>query len=140
MSQPLLADGRPADSLSADMLSTFCTSEAWQGDLSTGLMRIGETSAQVHGISPGHCGLLSLVRAYDAEDRLRVLELFEQAAACSSSFCFSTSVVQPHGGRQPLFCVGQSTGLERRYCGQIDGVFFFPNFQTWPVGPALHRQ
>ncbi|WP_442966916.1 hypothetical protein [Rhizobium sp. C4] len=111
------------------MLSQFCVSEAWSGDLSTGLLKLGERAVSMHGLDSGECGLLNLVRRYDPNDRAKLLELFEQATTHSSSFCFSTIIHNPlNGRRQPLFCIGESTGLERKYSGTIYGVFLFPHF------------
>lgn len=124
------------------MLSQFCFSEAWSGDLSTGLLKLGTRAVAMHGLDSGECGLLNLVRRYDANDRSKLLELFEQATTHSSSFCFSTTIHNPlNGRRQPLFCIGESTGLERKYSGTIYGVFLFPHFalnQDAPTGaPGL---
>ena len=70
----------------------------------------------------------------------RVLELFEQAAASSSSFCFSTTIHLDGAPRQPVFCVGESTGLEEKYAGTIIGVFIFPRFQIDLAGRRFKRQ
>lgn len=111
------------------MLSHFCVSEAWSGDLTTGLLKLGDRAVAYHGLDTGECGLLNLVRRYDPADRNRLLELFEQATTHSSSFCFSTTIHNPlNGRRQPIFCIGESTGLERKYSGTIYGVFLFPHF------------
>lgn len=111
------------------MLSQFSFSEAWSGDLATGLLKLGERAVAMHGLDSGECGLLNLVRRYDPNDRAKLLELFEQATTHSSSFCFSTIIHNPlNGRRQPVFCIGESTGLERKYSGTIYGVFLFPHF------------
>ncbi|KQY20140.1 hypothetical protein [Rhizobium sp. Root482] len=112
-----------------DLLRQFCASESWSGDLSNGLFRLGENAVAMHGLEQGECGLLNLVRCYDDADRNHVLELFEQAATTSSSFCFSTTINLAFGQKQPVFCIGESTGLEERYSGTMLGVFFFPRFQ-----------
>ena len=65
---------------------------------------------------------------------------FEQAAASSSSFCFSTTIHLDGAPRQPVFCVGESTGLEEKYSGSIIGVFIFPRFQIDLVGRRFKRQ
>lgn len=126
------------------MLSQFCVSEAWSGDLSTGLLRLGERAVAIHGLDGSECGLLNLVRRYDPNDRSKLLELFEQATTHSSSFCFSTIIHNPlNGRRQPVFCIGESTGLERKYAGTIYGVFLFPYFtldQDAVAGPGLIYQ
>ncbi|EJC82748.1 hypothetical protein Rleg4DRAFT_4477 [Rhizobium leguminosarum bv. trifolii WSM2297] len=112
-----------------EMVAQFSISEAWTGDLSSGMLRLGEWSAMLHGLSAQECGLLSLIRCYDAKDRGHILELFEQAATLCSSFCFSTTIIMPNRLRQPLFCMGESSGLEEKYSGSLAGVFIFPRFK-----------
>ncbi|NKN02583.1 hypothetical protein [Rhizobium leguminosarum] len=111
------------------MLAQFSVSEAWTGDFSSGMLRLGEWSAMLHGLATQDCGLLGLIRCYDAKDRSHILELFEQAATLCSSFCFSTTIIMPNGFRQPLFCMGESNGLEQKYSGSMAGVFVFPRFK-----------
>lgn len=141
-SVPLGASGQPHPGLPHhQFLEQFCVSESWSGDLSTGLFRLGEKAAAIHGLRDGECGLLNFVRCYDTADRNHVLELFEQAATTCSSFCFSTTIaLEEAGQKQPLFCIGESSGLEQRYSGTITGVFFFPRFLVDGVGPAMLRQ
>lgn len=129
LSQPPGADSFARGESGLDPLDQFCFSEGWSGDLSNGLFHLGERAAAMHGLDQGECGLLNLVRCYDSADRNHVLALFEQAATASSSFCFSTTIILPSGQKQPVFCVGESIGLEQRYSGSILGVFFFPRFQ-----------
>ncbi|WP_414692920.1 hypothetical protein [Pararhizobium sp.] len=117
-----------------ELLGQFCFSEGWSGDLSNGLFRLGDSAAAMHGLQQPECGLLNLVRCYDSADRNHVLELFEQAATTSSSFCFSTTISLASGQKQPVFCVGESSGLEQRYSGSMLGVFFFPRFQLETKG------
>ncbi|NEJ71444.1 hypothetical protein GR197_12965 [Rhizobium phaseoli] len=112
-----------------EMVAQFSISEAWTGDLSSGMLRLGEWSAMLHGLSAQECGLLSLIRCYDTKDRGHILELFEQAATRCSSFCFSTTIIMPNGLRQPVFCMGESNGLEEKYSGSLVGVFIFPRFK-----------
>lgn len=112
-----------------EMLAQFSVSEAWNGDFSSGVIRLGEWSSMLHGLAGQECGLLSLMRCYDVKDRAHILALFEQAATLSSSFCFSTTIVMPNGFRQPLFCMGESAGLEEKYSGSMVGVFIFPRFK-----------
>lgn len=124
-----------------EMLSQFCFSEGWSGDLSNGLFRLGESAAAMHGLQQAECGLLNLVRCYDSTDRNHVLALFEQAATTSSSFCFSTTIILASGQKQPVFCIGESTGLEQRYSGALLGIFFFPRFQLETKGQVFsHHQ
>ncbi len=95
----------------------------------------------MHGLHQAECGLLNLVRCYDSADRNHVLALFEQAATTSSSFCFSTTIILASGQKQPVFCIGQSTGLEQRYSGVLLGIFFFPRFQLETRGQVFsYRQ
>lgn len=129
LSQPPGTDSFAHGESGLDALGQFCFSEGWSGDLSNGLFHLGERAAAMHGLNQAECGLLNLVRCYDSADRNHVLALFEQAATTSSSFCFSTTIILPSGQKQPVFCIGESTGLEQRYSGAITGVFFFPRFQ-----------
>lgn len=123
------------------LLNQFCFSEGWSGDLSNGLFHLGERAAAMHGLQQAECGLLNLVRGYDSADRNHVLELFEQAATTSSHFCFSTTILLTSGQKQPVFCTGESTGLEQRYSGAIRGIFFFPHFQLETKGRIFsHHQ
>lgn len=121
-------DLRANDNIQASALSHFCVSENWTGDMSTGLLKLGGRTVQIHGLRSGECGLLNLVRCYDTVDRNKILELFEQATTHASSFCFSTTISNVHGRRQPVFCVGESNGLEKKFSGSIFGVFMFPRF------------
>lgn len=123
-----------------EMLAQFSVSESWIGDFSTGAIRLGEWSAMLHGLSTQECGLLRLVRCYDTKDRNHVLQLFEQAATLSSSFCFSTTIIMPNGFRQPLFCMGESNGLEEKYSGSMVGVFIFPRFKLEGASQIASRQ
>jgi hypothetical protein len=120
--------GAPPVSSDEDAASRFCVSEGWVGDLSNGVIKLGHLSTMLHGLPSPECGLLNLLRCYDTYDRARILELFEQAATTSSSFCFSTTVVRPNGQRQPLFCIGESMGTEAKHSGSMTGVFLFPRF------------
>jgi hypothetical protein len=122
-----------------DFLTQFCVSERWSGDLSNGLFRLGDTAAAIHGLQHRECGLLNLVRCYDSADRNHVLALFEQAATTSSSFCFSTTIILTSGQKQPVFCIGESTGLEHRYSGALLGAFLFPRFQLETRGRTFNH-
>ncbi|WP_436084993.1 hypothetical protein [Pararhizobium sp. LjRoot255] len=116
------------------LLNQFCFSDEWAGNLSSGLFRLGETATAMHGLRQPECGLLNLVRCYDSTDRDHVFRLFEQAATTSSSFCFSTTIMLESGQKQPVFCIGESSGLAQRYSGSMLGVFFFPRFQLETKG------
>ncbi len=128
------------DETGQELLGQFCISESWSGDLSNGLFKLGEKTTATHGLQNAECGLLNLVRCYDAADRNHVLALFEQAATTSSSFCFSTTIIMASGQKQPLFCIGESSGLEQRYSGSMLGIFFFPRFQVEPKTQIFNRQ
>lgn len=129
LTQPVGAPPFALGESEQELLRQFCASESWSGDLSNGLFRLGESAVAMHGLTQNECGLLNLVRCYDDGDRNHVLELFEQAATTSSSFCFSTTINLAFGQKQPVFCIGESSGLEQRYSGTMLGVFFFPRFQ-----------
>ena len=137
---PLLPGSLHYNNHNHDMLAQFSVSESWIGDFSTGVIKLGEWSAMLHGLSAQECGLLSLVRCYDTKDRNHVLQLFEQAATLSSSFCFSTTIIMPNGFRQPLFCMGESNGLEEKYSGSMVGVFIFPRFKLEGASQITSRQ
>ena len=111
------------------LLSQYCVSEKWFGDLSSGVLRLGQQAVAIHGLPTTDCGLLTLIRCYDSQDSNRILELFEEAATVPSCFCFSTTITSIEGVHQPVFCVGESTGLEQKYAGTILGVFMFPRFR-----------
>lgn len=128
-----------ASSIETQMLSQLCISEDWIGDLSNGVIRLGERAAVLHGLESSECGLLSMMRCYDPHDRAQILELFEQAATSSCSFCFSTTILGKNGHRQPVFCIGESNGLEERYSGSMVGIFVFPRFKL-PTGSHLGAQ
>lgn len=123
-----------------DVLGQFSVSEAWLGDFASGVIRLGEWSSMLHGLPVQECGLLSLMRCYDAKDRSHILEIFEQAATLSSSFCFSTTITAPNGFRQPVFCMGESNGLEEKYSGSMIGVFVFPRFKLEAGSQLAVRQ
>ncbi len=137
---PFLPGSVAFDHSDNECLSQYCVTERWAGDLSNGLFQLGERAARLHGLEQRSCGLLNLVRCYTPQDRAHVLELFEQAATVSSSFCFSTTVEVAGAPRQPVMCVGESMGLEQRYAGAIVGVFIFPRFQLDSPGAAVHQQ
>ncbi len=137
---PFVPNSVSFDSSDNELLTQYCITERWTGDLSNGLFHLGDKAARLHGLDQRNCGLLNLVRCYEPQDRGRVLELFEQAATASSNFCFSTIINVTGAPRQPVFCIGESTGLEQRYAGTIIGVFFFPRFQLDRVGHCFMSQ
>ncbi|WP_195909569.1 hypothetical protein [Rhizobium tubonense] len=123
-----------------DILAQFCVTEGWIGDLSNGVIKLGQFSTMFYGLPSTECGLLSLMRCYEAQDRARILELFEQASTVSSSFCFSTTVLAAGGHGQPVFCIGESIGAEERHSGSMVGVFMFPRFKLEPGSQLTGRQ
>ena len=140
LSSPFVPGSLEFDHGDHALLQQYCVTERWSGDLSNGLFTIGERAVAMHGLDQRSCGLLNLIRCYDPLDRSRVLELFEQAATTSSSFCFSTTIHMEGAPRQPLFCVGESTGLEKKYSGSIIGLFVFPRFQIELSSRLVKRQ
>jgi hypothetical protein len=116
-------------------LDRFCVTDEWSGDLANGLFQLGTLSEQLHGLEGGECGLLTLLRCYDAADRINILELLENASSSASSFCFSTHIITGPGERQPLVCIGESSGFGEHNNGRMSGVFIFPRM---PVEMAGH--
>lgn len=111
---------------SSPALSQFCATESWTGDLSNGLFQIGRVGSYYHGINEGECGLLTLLRCYEPNDRVSILELLENASSSPASFCFSTYIICGPDERQPLMCIGESTGFGESSHGSMHGVFLFP--------------
>ncbi len=106
----------------------FGLSEDWTGDLTNGLLTLGNRARHLHGLDNHECGLLTVMRCYDPADRGHILRLFEQAATEPSRFCYSTTIVSASNQRQPVFCIGESTGFEGSR-GKMVGLFIFPRFQ-----------
>jgi hypothetical protein len=73
----------------------FGVSEDWTGDLTNGLLTLGNRARQLHGLDSHECGLLTMMRCYDTADRGHILRLFEQAATEPSRFCYSTTILSP---------------------------------------------
>lgn len=128
------------DSQDPNLLAQFCVSEGWTGDLSSGLIKLGQWSTMLHGLSSSECGLLSLMHCYDQQDRVRILDLFEQAATATSSFCYSTTTRGANGHRQPIFCVGESIAADEHHAGSMVGIFLFPRFKLEPGSQLATRQ
>ncbi|WP_037149601.1 hypothetical protein [Rhizobium freirei] len=128
------------DSHDPDLLAQFCVSEGWTGDLSSGLIKLGQWSTMLHGLNSSECGLLSLMHCYDATDRARILDLFERASTAASSFCYSTTTLGANGHRQPIFCVGESVAADNHHAGSMVGVFLFPRFKLEPGSQLAARQ
>ncbi|QRM54462.1 hypothetical protein [Sinorhizobium sp. BG8] len=140
LSAPFVPGSLELDDADNELLTQYCVTERWTGDLSNGLFRLGDKAAKTHGLHERDCGLLNLIRCYEPLDRTRVLELFEQASTTCSSFCFSTTINVAGVPRQPVFCVGESTGIEQKYAGLIIGVFIFPRFQVELPAYSMKRQ
>lgn len=107
-------------------MSGFCVTENWTGDLGNGLFQIGKIGGYFHGLDEGECGLLTLLRCYEPNDRVNILELLENASSSPSSFCFSTYIVCGPGERLPVMCVGESGGFADSANGTMRGIFIFP--------------
>lgn len=123
---PAIADGAGSEAA----LSDYCISEDWSADLEEGVISVGRWTAALHNLGSGRCGLTSLTRAYDPQDRRHILSLFEQAAAAPSSFCFSSSLQLGQGRSQPVFCIARSL-REQEECGlTLRGIFIFPRFKV----------
>nr|WP_254007711.1 hypothetical protein [Rhizobium sp. L1K21] len=120
-----------------EVLSHFCASEAWTGNLRNGLIRLGELTTDMHGLKESECGLLTLIRCYDPEDRHQLLNILEQATTRNSSFCYSTMIHLGNEIRRPVFCIGESTGLQNSDMGKIHGVFIFPGFKLQGRGQDM---
>lgn len=123
-----------------DFLAQFCISEGWTGDLSSGIIKLGQWSTMLHGLNASECGLLSLMHCYDMHDRVRILDLFEQAATANSCFCYSTTTLGANGHRQPIVCVGESVAADKQHVGSMVGVFLFPRFKLEPGSQIAIRQ
>ncbi|RDJ15512.1 hypothetical protein B5K06_04215 [Rhizobium grahamii] len=137
---PLMPGSLDVSNHDPDLLAQFSISETWVGDFSTGIIRLKEWSAMLHGLPARECGLVSLMRCYDPKDHDHILDLFEQAATLSSSFCFSTTIMMSNGFRQPLFCMGESNGHDDASHGSLLGVFVFPRFKTNTGSELARRQ
>lgn len=126
--------GAPARGLVAgagDLVSHYCDVEGWAADLGTGIFRLGAFSRKQHGLPEDtDCGLLTLVRCYDRNDRRNVLDLFEAASLDACSFCFSTTITHPEGEHRPVFCVGESSNFSDDGSGSVAGIFLFPRFSV----------
>jgi hypothetical protein len=116
--------------------SRFGVSEDWTGDLTNGLLKLGQRASRLHGLEGAECGLLTMMRCYDQGDRGHILRLFEQAATAPSRFCYSTTIISGSGQRQPVFCIGESNGFDGSEGGSIVGLFIFPRFHLAAANSA----
>lgn len=140
LAEPFFPGSLEPNAFDHDILAQFCISESWVADLANGVIMLGEHGTALHGLASRECGLLNLMRCYEPHDRLRILELFEQAATTSSSFCYSATVALRAGHRQPVFCIGESVGLEQKFSGSMVGVFLFPRFKLDPAMQIVRQQ
>jgi hypothetical protein len=124
------------DGLLGQNACRFGLSEDWTGDLTNGLLKLGNHARTLHGLENHECGLLTVMRCYEPGDRGHILRLFEQAATQPSRFCYSTTIVSGSQHRQPLFCIGESSGFEGSG-GSMVGLFIFPRFQLPPTVSVL---
>lgn len=120
-----------------DVISHYCSIEAFTADLATGVFHLGPTARHHHELpDQGEFGLYNLVKCYDTQYRNHVLELYEVAAMRPSSFCFSTTIVQRDGSHVPVMCIGESSNFSDDGGGAINGVFVFPRFKLLDKTPA----
>jgi len=125
---------RPISEISQGLeMASFCVTEYWTGDLGNGLFQIGKIGGYFHGLPEGECGLLTLLRCYEPNDRVNILELLENASSSPSSFCFSTCIICGPGERQPVMCVGESGGFGDSTSGIMRGMFILPR-----MAPDIH--
>ena len=122
-----------------DLLAQFCVSEGWTGDLSSGIIRLGQWSTMLHGLSSSECGLLSLMHCYDAHDRIRILDIFEQGATAASCFCNSTTILGTGGPHQPTFCRCESIPAERQHGRRLRADFLSSRLNLEPLRLQARR-
>lgn len=108
----------------------FCFSESWTGDLASGLFRLGAISEELHGLGVAECGLLTLLRCYEATDRFNILEILENASSAATSFCFSTFIKAESGEMQPVICIGESSGFDGQAAAHMHGIFLYPRLSA----------
>lgn len=109
-------------------LRQFCASDAWSGELDTGLFHLSATTRQILGLKrEGSLGLLTLIQCFDPADHHHLIDLFERAATEPMRFSFSTTIVRKGQVGQTLFCIGQSGGHGEGSVGSLAGIFIFPH-------------
>lgn len=111
------------------LLMPYGLVEEWSGNLGSGVLKLSDAAASLHGIDGCECGLLTMTRCYHHKDRSSVLEIFEKAATKASSFCFSTTILVGATTKRPVFCMGRSINSGAPSPDKIVGVFIFPNVQ-----------
>ncbi|WP_075289934.1 hypothetical protein [Pararhizobium arenae] len=99
--------------------------EEWHCDLDTGLFSVGEITRNRHGLADTICGLLDIMRAYDAESRKTALTILEEATAVASCFCFCTLVRLGEDKGHPVWCIGTSTLGNETTGDRMQGVFAY---------------
>ena len=116
---------RGADNQSSDDQFDYCVSEAFRGDLSTGSIVLGERTSAAHGLNTRSSGLLAITRVYSTHDRMRVLNIFEEACMRSTRFSFHTTILSDSGADIPILCTGETLVSTDGKSGLIKGVFVF---------------
>lgn len=111
------------------LLMPYGLVEEWSGNLGSGVLKLSDAAASLHGIDCRECGLLTMTRCYHHKDRSSVLEIFEKAATKASSFCFSTTILAGVATKRPVFCMGRSINSGATCPDKLVGVFIFPNVQ-----------
>jgi hypothetical protein len=76
LSSPFLPGSMGFDETDNELLTQYCVTERWTGDLSNGLFTLGDKATQAHGLPQRACGLSephSLLRAARPHARARTL-------------------------------------------------------------------
>lgn len=109
-------------------LDQYCATDAWSGDLGTGLFRLRATTRQILGLGTRNgCGLLTLIDCFDPADRGELIDLFERAAGEPMRISFATTVARHGKIGQVVFCIGRSESRQPGESGMLNGVFIFPH-------------
>lgn len=127
---PVLPASIDLHAIESVFVQQYCAADHWFGDLRSGLFRMGTTGARMHGLANQDCGLLTLLRTYQKDDRIHILQLLEKASTSPSKFCFCTHVVNDDGRFQPLICIGESADFSDVASGTLTGLFIFPRFKV----------
>lgn len=127
--QPHTADLHKID---LELLAQYCQIENWSASAQSGMFTLGDLSAYIHGLDATCCGMLPLVNSYAAEDRDRIIEVFDTVCAHSSTFCYSTTIVNSDRFEQPILVMGESV-IENVAKAVITGIFIFPRLHNEPL-------